>query len=1178
MKNARTFAVALLLATSVVVTLLFSLPAVSAQGALGDADSATIEHDGRTITPPQGSHNIARGMAIWSSGSRGYLLTDSTGNESFTQALSPDQIAAIDLDTGLEVARTAVATIGVDQFHKHSASEQIAVDEENGKLYVPMAATTECASITVCVRRILVFDGTTLALERTITLGAAAGTLPQLDALSFSAPRFDGDRAKLYLLLSDMPAPGGGEKTLQDRSNIVRAVQIDAATGATDWAIQLNACTSTRSGAYDDVGNRSTVFRARSQPTTVYAGCYGSSLLGQVVRIDVNDANPLASVQNGFSGPRLVSRIFGDATSERVMFQAGGDGIGTVWVFDGTRRAFIGVAGLAPLSPPSIAVGFDEATGRLYALAAPTERTANAAPTPGGLMVIDTRRTPLPQATTFTEFADLPAIGSNVVPIAVRSARPDADRLVFFLAGRGSESPRAYEVLRDRMPISHDIPPDDPDRLTVDVDEAEGVTSSNFEGAVRGYGLRTLLVGGYGAIARSSGQDVSPLYEAKIGDTKLDLWGDCGRRDREVILGSTGPARASSETATAEARAVALDVSTAADLEQPTGRCTANPSGVSGPVFDAAACVSPDDDPAKVDPAAVQGPLPFMEADVACGATTAGHGVSQVAAIGPVTIGEASSSFSVYRDPVRGVVTRVESFTRNVDIGGQVQIDLVWAAAESWANGRKQPATVAADPNCDMTRSAGTCLRRSISGVVINGERHQGSPEDEAELVGAMQRALSREFVIRQRIPDPELAKGSPGGYVAGLQKPADEQFADAALNNDALLTLPALEVVRAVDGFGGRGRQVFQFAGVEISSTYGIELLPQEAPPAPGALEISLADGEGAALAGGIFKVFRDDDGDGAVGLLDEVIPDGTCVTAEDGVGSCRFDAIEPGPLVVQQVAGPTGYQLSPDLALAVGPGELARARFTNLRAVGAIELALTDDSDPAVPLPGAQFVVFGDDGDGIRSANDKEYAACTTDELGECRFDEVALGSYVVHQSSPASEHLAADDAAFELTSPGETARLVFVTGLTAIEETRGDEEVGVEDVAIPDEPTETTTVEIEEGPPIPLPTVETVANVTEAEEPRSLLRRVLQAPEELGRFLARHPREALLFAGVWALLLGACYLVVKRRKAAALIEAHAPRPLFGGVPYLTLPESSDGEPDGFVTVGRSTEETGP
>ena len=1161
-RNARTFAVALLLMS--LATMSSPLSAGAAAGVQASTQGGTIERGARAITPPKGSHNIARGMAVWSSESLGYVLADSTGNESITQALSPDQIASVDLGTGATIARTTVSDIGGDRFQKHSAPEQILIDDESGTLYVPMAASTECAAITVCVRRVLVFDAKTLDLERTITLGAAAGTLPQLDAASFSPPRFEGDRAKLYLLLSDAPAPGGGEKTLQDRSNIVRAVQIDAQTGTTDWALQVNACTSTRPGAYDDVAHRASVFRSRSHDTTLYVGCYGSSLLGQVVRIAIDDANPLGSVQASYSGPRSVSRILGDPVSERVMFQAGGDGIGTVWVFDGTRGAFIGDAGLAPLSPPQIAVGFDDATGRLYALAPPTERTANAAPTPGGLLVIDTRRTPLPQATTFTAVADLPASDVNVVPVAVRSAHASADRLVLFQAGRGTSATRTYEVLRDRMPISHDIPPDDPDRLTVDVDEAEGVTSSNFEGAARGYGLRTLLVGGYGAIARSSGQDVTALYEAKVGGTKLDVWGDCGRRDRELVLGSAGPARASGETATAEARAVAVDVSTAADLGQPTARCAGSPTAASAPAFGAAACVSPDDDPGKVDPGVVEGPLPFTEADVACGAPTSGRGATKAAAVGPVTVGEASSSFSVYRDPTRGVVTRVESFTRNIDIAGQVHIDLVWAAAESWANGRKQPSTLAADPNCDFARSAGTCLRQSISGVVINGERHQGSPEDEAALVGAMQRALSREFVVRQRTPDPKLAEGSPGGYVAGLQKPADEQFADAALNNDALLTLPALEVVRAVDGFGGRGRQVFQFAGVELSSTYGIELLPTEEPAAPGAIEIILGDQDKTPLAGGIFKVYRDDDGDGVVGLLDSTIEGGTCVTADDGVGTCRFDDVEPGPYVIQQAAAPTGYEPSPDLALAVGSGDLARAHFENLRAVGVIEIALTDDAEVPAPLPGAQFVVLSDDGDGTRSAGDKEYASCTTDENGECRFEDVPLGPYVVHQSQAAPEHLGADDAAFELAAPGETARLQFMTGLTGIEGTRGEEAAEVEEVVATEEtPTETTTVEIEEGTPVPLPSVETVANVVEAPESPSLVRRVLGAPADIGRFLARHPREALLFASVWALLLGAAYLVVKRRRAANLVAAQAPRPLFDGVPYLSLPDR-DQQPD--------------
>jgi hypothetical protein len=75
--------------------------------------------------------------------------------------------------------------------------------------------------------------------------------------------------------------------------------------------------------------------------------------------------------------------------------------------------------------------------------------------------------------------------------------------------------------------------------------------------------------------------------------------------------------------------------------------------------------------------------------------------------------------------------------------------------------------------------------------------------------------------------PDRELRQGSPGGYLASIQKDRYQQVGARAVSNDGSTQVPALEIQFFNDDPQfGRGRQLFQFAGVDASVTYGIYLL----------------------------------------------------------------------------------------------------------------------------------------------------------------------------------------------------------------------------------------------------------------------------------------------------------------------------------------------------------------
>lgn len=1114
-----------------------------------------------------GAEQMSAGMLVWPEGRRAYQLAFSPKNN-----LLPDQIAAVDLDTLREVDRVDTASLassvpGGFYFPRKPLPTYATLDPD-GRIfafYSPRDRST-CGTA-YCIRGVYALDATTLDPLGAFPLSAEMGAVPGRGALTYAA-------GKLYVLLSEL-GDDGLVKDVRDRGNIARLAQMDATTGTTDWVVRVDACTADPASTVDTVGHYGVLHTLdASGSPSVYVGCHGSGRATRIVQIPLDDEGA-PGPQVAYPGPRFVDEIRGDATSGRMLLKSDDGGKTSWWVFDSRESAFVGVIGVGPYSATQTTGAVDPATGRLYMLAPPkTNPTAD-----GGLLVADIRRTPLPQGQPSTELAPLAATSAG--PMAVESAGPDRPRRLFVYRVKEGTNRPYWHVVSDRRAISTDLPRDDPDARTVDVPEADGITSASYLGTTRGYGLRTLLVGGLEALARDPSADTSLVFQNFLVS---EPEGPCGPRDRELVLGSAGPAKLSDQSADAQSQAAFVDPVLDEDASRPASRCGSLDVDQEPPLevrFAPSDCVSPDPDPARTASSTAHPLLLGFSSTVRCGdeVTGAGRAVA-VDGLGPVSIASASSTVKLVRDPARGLVATVVSEVRGIDIGGMVQIDSIRTVAESWANGRRQAESAAPQSGCDRTRSAGTCLERAISGVTAGTFRcGTGKPcGDEAALVEGLRRALGNSWQVRIRKADADLAKGSPGGYRAAVQKPAAELFSDGVLNNDSLPTLPALELIHFADGQKGRGRQIYQFAGAEIATTYGIELLPQDPPPPPAALRIQLADGEGEALAGGIFRVYTDADADGAVGLRDEPVEGGTCVTTADGSGDCSFDELMPGLYVVQQVAAPPGYQISPDVAISLESASRTTIDFTNLRAVGRIEIAITDDASPAMPLAGAEFTVLGDDGDGIRSDGDRPYATCTTDAGGECAFDDVPLGAYVVHQTVAPADHLTGGDAAFTLAHPGETARVTFVTGLEGMSGTPGESGTegtleGEDDLLADGGEESTVEVIIEEAPPRPLPlvTVEPISEVSPASG-QSLGRRLLRAPAAVGRYLARSPGEALLFGTVFLLFGGAVVLVLRRRSLAAVATIGVERPLFGPGAYheVTAPRPPQEAGDGGVRHG--------
>lgn len=1007
-------------------------------------------------------------------------------------------------------------------------------------------------------------------------------------------------------------APVGG--------NLVYVVQLDVASGVQDWVVRVDACRYPREprgpdgGSYAPRPHGAAVFRSEATAdAAVYVACHTSNQVGVIVRYPLdgngvpvvlpaspgdpgtsagdppgvgNDprAETAGLVRTGGGsevvvGPERTWEMRADPRGGKLLFRVidGTPESEVWWVFDTATRRFVGTLGIGKFAVGGSASGFDPVSGRLYVLGAAHKDFA------GGLFAGDVRRVPLGQPLWYPELAT--GASSQGVPLQVARAGLQGPALLYHRANDG------VYVFADHDPVRTQEADQAYEGRTIDVDEIEGVTVSTFDGAARGYGVRALLVGGAEGAARVGPAD--PLGTLRgTQETNGGVQGGpdlpetpCVTMARELVVGFVGPDGAAvvdSAGARGGAEPVRVDSATRADLESPVGRClpvewealwsaalfgrppVGEPGGAWPFAAEGAACVSGSDD--ETVSSQVGDPVTGrFAARAECAPDEAsGYGYARAGDLGGVTVGEALSSFRIYRDPGRGVVSVVESVARGVEVPGVLRIGTVRGRAESWANGRRQLVAEADRPqgyvaNCDRERTAGTCFQRHLFGVWTPGYAC-GPCGDETAFVAGLGRALGNNAKVALREPEPVLARGSENGFIAAVQKPDGERFADMVLNNDLLQTVvPVLEFTRYaptnpslhVPKTVVRGRQVYQFAGVEVSSSYGITCLlvydevrnvcAAQAEP-PGSVTVSLTDADGKPLAGGAFEVRADVDGDGVAGLVDMLVEGGACVTGEDGVGTCRFDALEPGGYLVSQVAAPTGHaKVDEPYQVELASGEARMVTFTNASNTSTIAVSAADEARR--PVAGAVFAVFADpDADGKVAADATPAAACTTDASGSCAM-QVPTGSWVLVQTAAPAGLEPIEPVAFALTAGGQTAAVEVVN-------------YPLGDLA-PPEPAAAPAPVVEYTIPATAPVTDMVTDYTApgggVDEPKVSLPqaiggpivRVIQAPGDALRLLAREPRQAAAWLATLALLALAAAAVRRREQALVLIRAEASTP---------------------------------
>lgn len=247
--------------------------------------------------------------------------------------------------------------------------------------------------------------------------------------------------------------------------------------------------------------------------------------------------------------PALPGEIFPfvDASSGAVLLLTADPSNGNaVWVFDPDAERFVGLMTGGVVSSDEhlrTAAGFDPVRGRAYLL------------TSSGLLMAPIRQRPLPPGAVHPVVTAHRDEHGNVITndrtVAYQDLAidPKLERVFVPVTGEG------YVVVEDRIPDPPQPATFDPDTLTTQVDEEDGVTEVNSVGAAIATGFNMINVGGVPRVVNQ----VDPLchnpHEAldPIHDNinESDLFGGSCASDQVVTRGNRSTQLASSQVSAA---------------------------------------------------------------------------------------------------------------------------------------------------------------------------------------------------------------------------------------------------------------------------------------------------------------------------------------------------------------------------------------------------------------------------------------------------------------------------------------------------------------------------------------------------------------------------------------------------------------------------------------------------
>ncbi|MFL6239672.1 MAG: hypothetical protein ACJ735_09325 [Actinomycetes bacterium] len=452
--------------------------------------------------------------------------------------------------------------------------------------------------------------------------------------------------------------------------------------------------------------------------------------------------------------------------------------------------------------------GLDPAHGRFY-VGEPDPRV--------GLSDFDTQPTPLQQGSTYGQYQYPPGAkrpGQHVNYVLKQGliipVDPATRRLMVCYTGAGLPY---LSVFRDDEAYYHEPALPNPDANTLNVPEQPGVTAAEFGASAQGYG----------AVYRQVGGIANLFYNVTAPFANWDSGLPVGSGTRELDAGYIGKITLDGSEASAAAIADQPDSSnTGADLQTAHGKwpfpqvTCVDFGGARTSVQKAGVSVSCDQARRSVQASALGG---------GSAATIAGTALGQSSSARTAVFDAGTSSVSAHlaMDPTRGAQTTVSSVARGITLlSGQVRVGELVTTVTARAHGR--PGT------------ARSVFTRVLRDVRLGGKLLCAS-NCSADSVAA---SINAEFPGRLRVdfplPDTTLAKGSPGGYQAVVQRKRDQQLQEQQLNEQSTdrVEVPGM-VATVYEDNVVPSRTVAYFAGVEAEAYYGIYRLDAGSGDSPG-------------------------------------------------------------------------------------------------------------------------------------------------------------------------------------------------------------------------------------------------------------------------------------------------------------------------------------------------------
>lgn len=275
-----------------------------------------------------------------------------------------------------------------------------------------------------------------------------------------------------------------------------------------------------------------------------------------VVQIPLDSAADSTGPETTYVGTGVPYGYLVDRAARRIHFRVQAPQGPAVLTFDADQGIYVGLQAIAPSGAfVGSAWALDDRTGRLYTQVPPELGY--------GLTRLDGRATPVSPALKFEAFPAPPDNGAEPRPKML--ARDSVNGRVFVPSPGAGLDRQQFFVLADAPPQPA-LAPENPDANTADMPEVPGLTGVSYSGGVSGYGMRQLLVGGISGFVpnRITGsQSLGEIYHRP----------PCQRADREFILAQVKDLRMSNSLVAGQATAGSVDEVTSQDIQSPS-RCT----------------------------------------------------------------------------------------------------------------------------------------------------------------------------------------------------------------------------------------------------------------------------------------------------------------------------------------------------------------------------------------------------------------------------------------------------------------------------------------------------------------------------------------------------------------------------------------------------------------------------